>query len=383
MLVAPAGGLGDAPGVVVAGHHEAHRLRPAECGRRRRRQQAGRRQGRHGGRERGGGQRHVAHFRQARRNDRRAGLADLRAAAGRLLEAGFQQVRHADVAAGGRVAAHDDADQAPAATLRRGDEVEAGRVDEAGLDAVQPLELVEQAVVIVVVVAAEGEAAGCEQGIVLGVVAQQRPGQHGEVARGGDLARVGQARGIAESGAGHAETPRPDRHHPREGALRSGHRLGDHRRGIVGGLGDEAQHRLLDGDGHAGTQRQAPRHGGCVGGHGKVLVHSQAPLLERLERQVEGHDLGDRRRMARGVGIDLVQDVAGACIEHDGGVAVLGSLHRLAARCRLGLRDGQRDHRRNEDSPDASPDRHDPMPPAHHRFIDRESLPPSSRGVYA
>ena len=66
------------------------------------------------------------------------------------------------VAAAGAAAAEHDGDEVAIAAVHRGDEVEAGRADVAGLDAVDAFDAPEQAIVVADRLAAEGERAGRE-----------------------------------------------------------------------------------------------------------------------------------------------------------------------------------------------------------------------------
>ena len=126
-------------------------------------------------------------------------------------EADVEQAAHLAVPLEVGVAAQEHADQAAAVALGRGHQVVAGAAGEAGLDAIGALIARQDAVDGAEGLAAEGEARGREEVIVLRVVLQQRLRQHGHVARGGDLLRIGQAGGVAEHGPRHAELLRPCR----------------------------------------------------------------------------------------------------------------------------------------------------------------------------
>ncbi len=60
-----------------------------------------------------------------------------------------------------------------------------------------------------------------------------------------------------------------------------------------------------------------------MGRHVDAVGQGQLARLQRLEGEVERHQLGDRRRIARAVGVLLVEHLAGVRIHHIGGVARL------------------------------------------------------------
>ncbi len=66
-----------------------------------------------------------------------------------------EQLAHARVAAAGAAAAHHDGDDVAVAAVHRGDEIEAGGADIAGLDAVDAFDAAEQPIVIADPLAAE------------------------------------------------------------------------------------------------------------------------------------------------------------------------------------------------------------------------------------
>src|SRR3546814_10335611 len=76
----------------------------------------------------------------------------------RLLEPGVQQAAHMAVTLPPALAAEDHADQSATFALHRGDEVEAGGADIAGLDAVGAFVMPQKLVVVVILVAFPGEA---------------------------------------------------------------------------------------------------------------------------------------------------------------------------------------------------------------------------------
>ena len=93
--------------------------------------------------------------------------------------------------------------------------------------------------------------------------------------------------------------------------------------GVVGRLGHHAQNRLLHRERHARHQPELGRlHRGGVRGNRHRRVERDAAVAQRLERHVEGHQLGEAGRMARRVGVVRLQDVAAGGIHHDGAVAV-------------------------------------------------------------
>ncbi len=81
-----------------------------------------------------------------------------------------------------------------------------------------------------------GEGLGREVRIVLGVIIDQALRQSGKVTGRGQLPGIGQAGGVAEGGAGHAQLAGTIGHHPGEIRLTAAHGFGQHHGAIIGGL---------------------------------------------------------------------------------------------------------------------------------------------------
>ncbi len=240
------------------------------------------------------------------------------------------------------LAAHDDGDDAAVAVRHRRDEVEARGAGVAGLDAVDALDAAEQAIVVGEALLAVFERAGGEVGIVLRIVLAQRDAQRRHVARGGALRRVGQAVGVAEDGAGHAELARLGRHHAERNSSSEPPRSSPSAvSGVVGRLGHQRQDCRLDGHRAARLDAELGRRllGGVLGERNLGCLLDLA-RLQRLEGEVKRHHLGQRGRIARGVGARREQRLAGVGIDHDGRV------FRVGLRGRNGhAGDGQRSQR--------------------------------------
>ena len=68
-----------------------------------------------------------------------------------------------------------------------------------------------------------------------------------------------------------------------------------------------------------------------MGRYRQVGVERDLALLEALEQQVEGHDFGERSRMARAVGIARLHDRAGIHVDHDRCVGGVVAFARIRA----------------------------------------------------
>ena len=155
-----------------------------------------------------------------------------------------------------------------------------------------------------------------------------RAAEHRLVARGGDLLVVRQAGGVVVIGVHHAECARLAVIMPREVALAAAERFGHHHRDVVGRLGDDGLDGVLDLDRLAGPQAEL---GGRLLGGVLGDLHFARELdlagLQALEQQIKRHDLGERGRVARAVGVGLLQHRAGIGVDHDGGVGrVVGGM---------------------------------------------------------
>ncbi len=164
-----------------------------------------------------------------------------------------------------------------------------------------------------------------------------RARQRGHVARGGDLALVGEAGGVVEVRGGEAERARLRIHARRERALRAGDGLRHDHRDVVRRAHADRQDRVAHRDRLPALQAELRRrHARGVPRDAKRRVERKPPRPHLLEEEIERHHLGERSGMADGVGVLRVKHVAGADIDHDAGVA------RVRLRPRLGKR--QRRH---------------------------------------
>jgi hypothetical protein len=243
----------------------------------------------------------------------------------RRLEHVLDQRRHVLVAARCRPAAHDHRHDALAVALHRGGEIEARSVDVTGLDAVHPIDIAEQPVVVAVGLPAVGERAQAEEPVHVRKVALNGQAERRHVARRGDLLGVRQTRGVAESGAGHAEFARLAGHALGEGRFAARQGFCDHRGHVVGRLGDQDLGGVLGADGLSGPEADLGRRAaGGMGRHREPGVAGDAPRLDVFEQEVEGHDLAERSRIAGGIGVARKHHLAALGIDDDGGEARIG-----------------------------------------------------------
>src|SRR5215475_650372 len=105
----------------------------------------------------------------------------------------------------------------PAVAPDRGYEIETGRVNEPGLDAVNPFDSAEQMIVIGNLVTVPRERSRREIAIVARKALLNGASEHGLVARAGHLLVIGQAGRVAINGLAHAECARLLGHDLREG----------------------------------------------------------------------------------------------------------------------------------------------------------------------
>ena len=261
------------------------------------------------------GELHGAHRRRRFRDHRRG------AAGRRLNDVALDQLAHARVARAARGAAeHDGDDMAPVA-VNRGDQIEAGVVGVAGLDAVHALHAAEQMVVVAHRHAAVAEARQREIMVVLREALLDRAAEDRLIARGGELVGARQSRRVDIDRARHAERVRLARHQPAEVVLAAADRLGDHDRGVVRRLRDHALDRVVDRDRLPGLELElGGRLRGRVRGYRQARVELELAGFELLEQQVERHDLGDGGRVAQRVGVRRVQHLAGIGVDHDVGI---------------------------------------------------------------
>jgi hypothetical protein len=137
-------------------------------------------------------------------------------------------------------------------------------------------------------------------------VQPERQGDH--VARGGHLLRIGQAGGIAELGVLHAELVRLAVHELGELRLAAGDMLGYGDGHVVGRLDDQSPDGVTNGDLGALLDlqpgRRRPRR---IGREPEGGGEREPPLLQKLEQQIERHQLGERGRVAQLVGAALIE----------------------------------------------------------------------------
>lgn len=150
-----------------------------------------------------------------------------------------------------------------------------------------------------------------------------------------------QSAGIAEGGLLHPQRSGAGVHLLHEGRLAAAHQLG-HSHGRVVGGGD------ADGLYHLVQRKMLPRlepdltaaHmiGVLTDRHRRL--HRQPPVVDGLEGEEQGHDLGDGGDGHPLVGVLLVEHPAAALLDEDGGAAVERELRRGSRRegcslCRL------------------------------------------------
>ncbi len=313
---------------------------------------------------------------------------DRRRALGRSLRNMLlDQLAHTGVARAIRGAAHDDRDDVPFVTPHRGGQVVAGGVGVAGLDAVDAFDISEQVVVVADLGPAVLKGRRREISIIEREPVLNGAAQDGLVARRGDLVVGRQARGVDVGGAGHAQHSRFQGHELGEFFLRSADRLGDHRGGVVRRLGDQRLDRVLDLDGLIGLE--AELHGTLTGGVCGDLergIELELAGLELLEQQIKRHDLGERGRVARLIGLDCVEHFAGLVVDHDVGVVRPAGLRldgtrprrrlRLLTGARLRLPASSKHREGRQQADDGKPTRRPDKPQAHGL-----SLPVAARPV--
>ena len=209
-------------------------------------------------------------------------------------ESALQQLRRLDRAHWPRWRAQHHRDQPLAVAGRGRDQVEAGGADEAGLHPVGARIAADQGVVVAVDPLAHADAGQVPVVVVFGKLADHGARENGEVARGHDLLVGGQAVGIDEVRLSHPQPLRRRVHLVGEILDRPGDALGEQHRHVVCRLHHQHLERVVDGDqgadrkSHLGrrlrSRRRRDRHG---------LVEGDAALLDRTQRHVGSHDLGD------------------------------------------------------------------------------------------
>ena len=220
-------------------------------------------------------------------------------------QVGEHEIGHDLVAGGAGTAAEHDGDDLVAVRLGGGHQVEAGGAGIARLDAVDALDLAEQAVMAADRAAAVLEGARLEEREIARETLLDGTGEDGQIARRRQVRRrMRQAMRVVEPRRAHAERPRLPRHHLREGVLGAGDVLCHHDGGVVGGERDHASDRVADRQRRAGAKAELGRRlGGGVGRDLELGIHVEPAALHLLEQQVERHDLGQRCRDTRRVGV--------------------------------------------------------------------------------
>ncbi len=217
----------------------------------------------------------------------------------------------------------------------------------AGLDAVDRRVDVEQAVAVGLADLVVGEVLLRVHAVVLGEVLDDPRGQRGQVHGRGVVVRVGDAVGVGEVGVLHPQLLRLAIHHRHEAFLRAADRFGQRQRRVIARLHDQAQqqvahaHRLVGFQEHArlvalDLEDDRGRH------HG--LVDCETLFLDCGERQVRGHQLGQRSRLDAHIGVLRSQGLAaGDVVQHPGLGRHLRHRHTLGAHGSRGKHHGGAD----------------------------------------
>ena len=128
-----------------------------------------------------------------------------------------------------------------------------------------------------------------------------------------------------------------------EAGLGPGDMFGDDHGHVVGAADGRGAHCVVQADRLTGGQAQLGRRlRRRARRNGQVVVQIDLARLQRLERQVQGHDLGDGGRIASRVGETREQDFTRGGVDHDGRIPTIG---------RLGFRRRDADRRRQDDAP--------------------------------
>ena len=155
--------------------------------------------------------------------------------------------------------------------------------------------------------------------VILREVLAQRDAEGGHVARGRELAGVGQAVGIAEDRAVHAELTRLGGHHAGEVGFVAADEFTQRGSRVVRRLGDHRQDGGLDGDRATRADTELRRRlGGGLGRERNLAVLAELAFGEGFEGQVERHHLGEGRGITASVGFRRIQNLAGLSVDDDG-----------------------------------------------------------------
>src|SRR5205814_897368 len=183
-----------------------------------------------------------------------------------------------------RPAAHDDPDQPVPVAYRRGREIEARRVDETSLDAVEPGIPVEQVIVVAHLVTAEREGARTEILAFARELAVERQSELRDVARRRALVRIGEPGGVVINGRVHPELTRFRSHLRREHRFAAAQRFGQHDGRVIRRFRYDAEDQILHRYRFAGIETELRWRAACrVIRHLEILVEPQPSPVERLE----------------------------------------------------------------------------------------------------
>ena len=126
------------------------------------------------------------------------------------------------------------------------------------------------------------------------------------------------------AGMVHAERMRLGGHQPGEFRLVAAQRLGHDHRHVIGRFGDDGADRGFHLDALTRLQAELGRRlRGGVRGDRHFRRHLDLAGLQPLEQQIERHDLGQRGRMTRAVGIGRLHHGARIGVHHDRGIGGL------------------------------------------------------------
>ena len=167
--------------------------------------------------------------------------------------------------------------------------------------------------------AVEDKALGAEIGIVLREIAHQAQAQSGHVARRCDLVGIGQARGIGEGGAAHADGAGGPRHALGKGGFAAAEIFGHGSGNIVGGLHHKGADGGLDSEGLARLHAKLGGwHGGGAGRHADGGVEPDLAGFEVLKQHIERHHFGERGGMTGRIGALGIEQLAVPGINRNG-----------------------------------------------------------------
>ena len=133
-----------------------------------------------------------------------------------------------------------------------------------------------------------------------------------EIGGGRVVLRTGQAGRVGEARVRHAEALRLLVHLRDERLLAAPDQLGQRNRGVVARLDDQTVKQFVDG-GRAGRIDEHPRADRLVGigRDRRACVQGELLVLDRIEGEIGGHQLGERRRLDPHVGVACGQQLTG------------------------------------------------------------------------